>query len=347
MPGKQAGSYYRVSSGWGVRWYEDGRRRYRSGFDSKSAARDYFALVVRPRLDGVPAAPEPLTLADFAERFLTRYEVVRAPRSVKTLRARLVRPLAEFGEIPLDELRVAEVALWEASLPPRFRHAVMRSLRQVLGAAVEWGFLAENPAKTGSNPKPPVIEREILSPAEVDALAAEMRPPYGAAVVVGAWCYLRPAELLALERRDVGDGVLHVRGTKTLRSIRSVPVPLRAALALSEIPARLDTRALFPGPSGKPYSSPNNFRRREFDWAVHAAGFPETTTPYTLRHSGLSWALASGIPAVDVARFGGTSLAMLERHYHHLLVGSAESARARLDAFAAEQETAENRLGVE
>ena len=48
----------------------------------------------------------------------------------------------------------------------------------------------------------------------------------------------------------------------------------------------------------------------------------------------------SGIPATDVARFGGTSLAMLERTYAHLLTSSAESARARLDAFAAEQEQA-------
>ena len=31
-------------------------------------------------------------------------------------------------------------------------------------------------------------------------------------------------------------------------------------------------------------------------WAVAAAGLPESTTPYTLRHSGLSWALASGHP---------------------------------------------------
>jgi len=50
-----------------------------------------------------------------------------------------------------------------------------------------------------------------------------------------------------------------------------------------------------------------------FSWAVGAAGLPESTTPYTLRHSGLSWALAAGIPATDVARYGGTSLAMLER----------------------------------
>ena len=38
---------------------------------------------------------------------------------------------------------------------------------------------------------------------------------------------------------------------------------------------------------------------------------------------------------------------MLERVYHHLLVSSAENARARLDTFATEQqETAEHGLQV-
>jgi integrase len=340
MPAKQAGSFYRVSGGWGVRWYEDGRRRFRSGFESKSAARDYFANVVRPRLDGIPAAPEPLTLSEFSERFLTRYEAIRSPVSAQTLRWRLVRPLDEFGDTELGELRVGEIAAWEATLPPRFRHAVMRAFRQLCAAAVEWGYLAANPAKTGANPQPGVIEREILSPAEVDALADEMEPLYGAAVVVGAWCFLRPSELVGLERRDAGDGLLNVRGTKTARSRRSVPVPRRAREALEALPARLDTRLLFPGPAGGVYDL-RNFRRREFEWAVDAAGLPDSVTPYTLRHSGISWALASGIPAVDVARYGGTSVTMLERHYHHLLVSSAESARARMDEFMATTEAAE------
>jgi integrase len=61
-------------------------------------------------------------------------------------------------------------------------------------------------------------------------------------------------------------------------------------------------------------------------------------TPYTLRHSGISWALAAGIPPSDVARFGGTSVTMLERTYAHLLSSSAEAARQRLDAFTAEAE---------
>jgi integrase len=248
-----------------------------------------------------------------------------------------VRPFEEFGDTKLDELRVGEIAAWEAGLPPRFRHAVMRAFRQVCAAAVEWGFLAANPAKTGANPAPTVLEKEILTPAEVDALAEEMNPPYGAAVIVGAWCYLRPSELLGLERRDVGDGVLNVRGTKTARSRRAVPLPLRAQEALDELPARIDTRLLFPSPEKALYEL-HNFRRREFAWARDAAGLPEETTLYGLRHSGISWALGAGIPASDVARFGGTSVTMLERVYHHLLVSSVESARARLDGFATEQE---------
>jgi integrase len=106
-------------------------------------------------------------------------------------------------------------------------------------------------------------------------------------------------------------------------------------------PRRVDTRLLFPAPSGGRYAL-GNFRRRSFDWAVSAAGPPESTTPYTLRHSGISWALSASIPATDVARFAGTSLAMLERVYHHLLVSSAESARERMDEFASR-----GRLGQE
>jgi integrase len=190
-----------------------------------------------------------------------------------------------------------------------------------------------------------VLERAVLEPADVDRLAVELRSPYGVAVVVAAWCYLRPSELLALERADVNDGVLHVRRTldgeggtkasgKTRRSLRTVPLPARARQALAELPPRLDTHLLFPGPSGSPYDL-RNFRRREFEWAREAAGLPETVTPYTLRHSGISWALAAGIPPSDVARFGGTSVTMLERVYAHLLESSADAARERLDAFQA------------
>ena len=157
---------------------------------------------------------EPLTLREFSDRYLARYETQVEPVTVRTLRFRLVRPLNEFGDTKLVDLRAGEIAAWEARLPPRFRHAVVRALRQVLDAAVAWEYLARNPAKaTGRNPAPDVIDRPALEPADVDKLADELNDVYGAAVIVGAWCYLRPSELLALERGDVVGDELHIRRT--------------------------------------------------------------------------------------------------------------------------------------
>jgi integrase len=264
MPAEQHGQPYKTRKGWGLRWYDEaGRRRRRSGFETRSAALAWYRDIERPRLRG--EAPQPLTLREFSDRYLERYEALRSPVTVATLRARLVRPLAEFGDVSLGDLRTGEIAALEATLPPRFRYAVVRALRQVLDAAVAWDYLARNPAKaTGRNPAPPVLERAALETADVDRLAAEMRPPYDATAIVGAWCYLRPSELLALERGDVDQtaGVLHVRRTldseggtkpagKTRRSLRTVPLPSRAARALAELPPRLDTRLLFPAPGGR------------------------------------------------------------------------------------------------
>jgi integrase len=336
MPAEATGSFYRTATGGhGVRWYDEtGTRRRRSGFKTRGEARQWLERVEFPRMRG-GLVNEPLTLAEFCERYLARYQVDHAPATVQSLRWRLVRPLQVFGDVRLSDLRTGEIAAWEGTLPPRFRHDVMRAMRMVLDAAVAWQYLEKNPAKaTGKNPAPPVVERIVLEPADIERLASEMRPPYDAAILVGAWCYLRPGELLGLERGDVGDRVLNVRGTKTARSRRTVPLPLRAAQALSELAPRLGTRLLFPSPRGMPYDA-CHWRRREFNWAREAAGLTTDVTPYTLRHSGISWALHAGIPASDVARFGGTSASMLESRYHHLLATSAEAARVRLDAFAA------------
>ena len=224
---RSRGSTYKTAkNGIGIRWYGlDGRRRFKSGFRTQTEARSWWDATIRPELEGRPAAPEQLTLREFSEKFIARYEAIRAPATVRSLRWRLVRPLREFGDLPLSEIRTGELAAWEAALPVRFRHDVMRAVRMVGKTAVEWGYVERNPFVTGANPAPSVIEREILTPAEVDALAAEMRAPYDAAVAVAAWCYLRPSELLSLERRDVADGLLHIRGTKTAKSRRSVPMP--------------------------------------------------------------------------------------------------------------------------
>ena len=75
---------------------------------------------------------------------------------------------------------------------------------------------------------------------------------------------------------------------------------------------------------------------------------------YALRHTFATNARAAGVPRFDVARYMGTSLAMIDRTYGQLVHGSEELARqARLvrgadDAFRSRLETiAAAQVGVE
>ena len=63
----------------------------------------------------------------------------------------------------------------------------------------------------------------------------------------------------------------------------------------------------------------------------------EYRPPYCLRHTAISHWLAAGVPIFDVSMFAGTSLQIIQRVYGHLVAGSTESARARMDTFNAEQ----------
>lgn len=42
MPVKPTGSVYKVKGGWAIRWPENGQRRHKSPFPTKTAARDWF-----------------------------------------------------------------------------------------------------------------------------------------------------------------------------------------------------------------------------------------------------------------------------------------------------------------
>jgi integrase len=64
--------------------------------------------------------------------------------------------------------------------------------------------------------------------------------------------------------------------------------------------------------------------------AVYAAEVPGDVAAYTLRHSVITDLIRAGLPALTVAQLSGTSVAMIERHYGHLVQNDAEEALARL-----------------
>jgi integrase len=285
-------------------------------------------------------------LGEFVETYLTRHAGTVRERTIWTLRVRLRYAVAEFGDVKLRELEHMsdEIAAWAAGLPERSRYGIVSALRQTLGAAVRWHRMSSNPAKlVGRNRQPAPRTVRVFTREEIDAVAAELPPPYRALPAFTAATGLRPGEWAALERRDIDRParVLTVARTisngqmvelgKTEHSRRQVPLSTAALEALDLIPPRLDTPLLFPAPNGGPLNL-DNFRRRFWGPAIEAAGIAKPARLYDTRSTFISGALAARISVFEIARLAGTSVGMIERHYGALLDGSGASILARLDA---------------
>jgi integrase len=226
------------------------------------------------------------------------------------------------------------------------------ALRQALGAAVRWEYMARNPAKlAGRNPQPPPRPIRVYSRDELDAIAAELAPAHRPLPAFAGATGLRPEEWLALERRDVDRAgrVLNVRRTvssgevvdlaKTTASRRQVPLSQRALDALDDLPPRLDTPLLFPAQRGGVLNLAN-FRRRDWAPAVEASGIRTPARIYDMRSTFASDALAADVPVFTLARIMGTSARMIERSYGVLLDGAGAGIAEALDALDVERDKA-------
>jgi integrase len=374
MPAIQRGQAYKLGVGkWGLRYYdENGVRRRKSAFPSKSSALAHYRDFIEPRLLGEPEPPEPepeRTFGEFVPVYRDRHAATVRPRTVETLRKRLGhrRKLEDgetcrcatcaFGDVPLRDLErmSGEIASWQAKLPKRSRYGTMQAFRQTLGAAVRWGYMACNPAKlAGRNPQPPPRPTRVYTQDELEAIAAELPARYRPLPAFAAASGLRPEEWAVLERRDVDrrGAALRVRRTisageivelaKTSRSRREVPLSDRALAALEELSPRLDSPYLFAARRSGPFDLAN-FRRREWAPAIETSGVARPARLYDLRSTFASNSLAAGVTVFELARLMGTSVAMIERHYGTLLEGAGADIARRLSAFEAEQGRARDR----
>jgi len=287
-----------------------------------------------------------ITFDAFCDLYLVRHGATVAKRTKDTIAERLARSRAVFGSWTLRELEgaAADVADWRSRLPGSSRYRLTAAMRQALGAAVRWNYIARNPAvEAGKNPEPPQEELLPFTREQVETLAAELGALYGAlVVVVAAETGLRTNEWIALERRDLdragrvvtvqrryADGVL-TPYPKTERSRRRVPLTARALDALDTLPPRLDTPLLFPASRGG-YVQLDTWRNREWYPALDAAGIAKRG-PYHLRHTFATEALAGGVSIFELARLMGTSVKMIDRTYGHLARDSEDAIRARLEA---------------
>jgi len=329
---------------WAYRYRTGGRdskRVQRGGFASEQDARDALERELE-RLRRERRITRGLTLSQFVETYLDQHDV--QPVTIDKLRYLLSKATAVFGDRAVGELTSQEIAAWRMTLSPGYRFEATQALRQVLHRAVAWGMIDVNPAKVGVDN--PVRRRKEQHPfeswTELEALAAAIGPRYGPMILFAAATGLRPAEWIALEKRDVDrdERVVFVRRSftrgelkipKTEASTRAVPLQARALDALDRIEDGNGSPLLFPGERGG-YLDIHHFRPYQWRPAQKAAGLKPLRRVYDLRHTFATFALRAGLSTFDLSRYMGASLTMIDRHYGHLARDGREHAINLLDA---------------
>jgi integrase len=297
--------------------------------------------------DATGESPAEVGLAPTLSAFAVQWRVLYATPNLtpKTMQSydylwkRYVEP--GIGRLDLLELTPLALEHWKSELLASGvgvesvkRCLVM--LQGILQRAVEWQYLASNPARFVR--KPPSRRRRAVRPIPPEIVEG-MRADFIAAgrtedallVCVLAYSGVRPGEALALTWGMVGTRRLliescvslgQVKETKTgrARTVRLMQPLADDLLAYRAQCSRVrDSDLIFPGQEGAPWSESawRNWRRRIFAKAAVAVGL-HGARPYDLRHSFVSLLIAEGRGVIDVARQAGHSPTMALDVYGHV-----------------------------
>ena len=332
---------------WDVRTRIGGRVVTKT-FTTKREADAEAATIEADKLRGVAIDPRRsrITLEDFGTGWLAgRHDLSETTADLyRYLFADHIVP--ELGSIKLASLTTSVIRPWNASL--RARHPTTaakayRLLSAMMKGAIDDERIARNPCRVTGAATEVAPERPVASIAEVQALADAMDDDQRIAVVLAAWCQLRLGEVLGLRRRDIDlmHGTLRVESTKvttmgqavvtkapkTAAGRRVVAIPSNAQ---GDLEAHL-TRHVRRGRDALILERGKGPLRRSWDRARKRVGVDYRF--HDLRHSGLTWAAATGATTAELMHRAGHKSPRAAMLYQHATEDRDRALAAALAAY--------------
>jgi len=242
-----------------------------------------------------------------------------------------------LGEIPLSRLTPSIVAAWRAELAVEHKSTAAKAYRllsQIMRAAVADKKVGSNPCQVKGGGIEKSAERPIATVAEVAALAEAMPDHLQLAVYLAAWCQLRRGEILGLRRKDVdllhGTLSISVTRTETMAGVTVEKAPKseagRRTIAIpANVIAHLTSHLLrFVEPGADAlvmvgeHGGPLRPQVLSNAWSKARTKIGRTDLHlHDLRHSGLTWAAATGATVAELMKRAGHASPAAAMRYQH------------------------------
>lgn len=292
-----------------------------------------------------------ITFAQYAERWLAGWPGLGELTTGVYRYVLDLHILPTFGPVALADISPTSVREWFTPLSARIPNAAAKAYRLlslILKTAVNDDLLLKNPCTVKGASVEPHSERPVITVEELDIMVEGSNEHIRPLFLLAAWCQLRRAEILGLRRMDIDllHGTLSVQETRTQTMKRKEVVKepkSRAGVRVLAIPPNIvpvlaahlerhvgpePTSRLLVGVDGVPLPY------RAVDYHVRKAR-NEINRPdvhlHDLRHSGLTWAAATGATTAELMKRGGHANPQAALRYQHATV---DRDRAMAEALA-------------
>ncbi len=340
---RQSGGIDLLPSGrWRARFNAPDGKRVTKTFPTKADADAWIATQSTAVLEGryIDPSGARVRFCEYAEQWLVSRHDLR-PRTSELYEGLLRRHLLPtFGSLPLGSIQPITVRRWyEHMTSPAGPGAstaakAYRLLRTILRTAVDEERIVRSPCNIRGAGVEKAAERPVATIGELEALAEAIGDRLRLLILLAAWCGLRRGELLGLERRDIDlaaatvvvartrqglkDGTIIIGPPKTAAGRRTIAIPPHI---LDDVAHHLESfvgtdpcSLLFTGAKGGPLRV--HVLQDLWEKARETVGL-EHLHLHDLRHSGNTWAAATGASTAELmARMGHSSMQAAVRYQH-------------------------------